>query len=159
MVPLSITKPAPRPLGTSALWAELRGYDHSNSTLALMPEESDELLVADVKAWRQWLEANHATAPVAWVVVRKKGAAAPTQLTFDEALEEAACYGWVDNKSKSRDATTYRLRFTPRRPGSNWTPGNIRIAEALIASGRMQPAGLAEVERARSDGRWGSGPR
>lgn len=124
-----------------------------------MPEESDELLVADVKAWRQWLEANHATAPVAWVVVRKKGAAAPTQLTFDEALEEAACYGWVDNKSKSRDATTYRLRFTPRRPGSSWTPGNIRIAEALIASGRMQPAGLAEVERARSDGRWGSGPR
>ena len=124
-----------------------------------MAEETDELLVTDASAWRQWLEANHATTPVAWVVVRKKGAAAPTQLTFDEALQEAACFGWVDNKSKSRDATTYRLRFTPRRPGSNWTPGNIRIAEELIAAGRMHPVGLAEVERARGDGRWGSGPR
>lgn len=119
-----------------------------------MPEESDELLVADVAAWRQWLETNHASAPAAWVVVKKKGAAAPTQLSFDEALVEAACFGWVDNKSKSRDATTYMLRFTPRRPGSNWTPGNIRIAEELIAAGRMRPAGLAEVERARRDGRW-----
>jgi len=124
-----------------------------------VPEESDELLVADANAWRQWLEANHATASVAWVVVRKKGAVATTQLTFDEALQAAACFGWVDNKSKSRDAATYRLRFTPRRPGSNWTAGNIRIAEELIAAGRMHPAGLAEVERARSDGRWGSGPR
>ena len=116
-----------------------------------------EVLVADAGAWRQWLVANHATTPVAWVVVRKKGAAAATQLTFDEALQEAACFGWVDNKSKSRDATTYRLRFTPRRPGSNWTPGNIRIAESLIAAGRMHAAGLAEVERARADGRWDSG--
>lgn len=124
-----------------------------------MPEEADELLLADANAWRQWLEANQAAAQVAWVVVRKKGAAAPTQLTFEQALQEAACFGWVDNKSKSRDATTYRLRFTPRRPGSNWTPGNIRIAEELIAAGRMHPAGLAEVERARRDGRWNPGPR
>ena len=124
-----------------------------------MPEEIDELLVADAASWREWLEANHATAPVAWVVVRKKGAAAPTELTFEDALEEAACFGWVDNKSKSRDAATYRLRFTPRRPGSNWTPGNIRIAQELIAAGRMHPAGLAEVERARNDGRWASGSR
>ena len=122
-----------------------------------MPEEINEVIVADAKAWRRWLEANHATAPVAWVVVRKKGAAAPTQLTFDEALQEAACFGWVDNKSKSRDAATYGLRFTPRRPGSNWTPGNITIAEELIASGRMHPAGLAVVERARSDGLWETG--
>ncbi|MDR2985765.1 MAG: hypothetical protein LBV34_13095 [Nocardiopsaceae bacterium] len=124
-----------------------------------MPDETDELLLADVNSWRQWLEANHAKAPVAWVVVKKKGAAAPTQLTFEEALREAACFGWVDNKSRSRDAVTDRLRFTPRRPGSNWTPGNIRIAEELIASGRMHAAGLAEVERARSDGRWESGSR
>ena len=116
-------------------------------------------MVADADAWRQWLETHHATTSAVWVVVRKKGAAAPTQLTFDEALQEAACFGWVDNKSKSRDVTTYRLRFTPRRPGSNWTPGNIRIAEELIAAGRMHPAGLAEVERARSDGRWASSPR
>jgi uncharacterized protein YdeI (YjbR/CyaY-like superfamily) len=124
-----------------------------------VPDETDELLLADVNSWRQWLEANHAKAPVAWVVVKKKGAAAPTQLTFEEALREAACFGWVDNKSRSRDAVTDRLRFTPRRPGSNWTPGNIRIAEELIASGRMHAAGLAEVERARSDGRWESGSR
>lgn len=119
-----------------------------------MPEPTDELIVPDVCAWREWLNANHASATEVWVVVRKKGANTPTQLTFDEALPEAACFGWVDNKSKSRDATSYRLRFTPRRPGSNWTPGNIRIAEELIAAGRMHPAGLAEVERARRDGRW-----
>ena len=118
-----------------------------------------EVIVADANAWRRWLETYHATTSAVWVVVRKKGQAAQTQLTFDEALHEAACFGWVDNKSKSRDATTYRLRFTPRRPRSNWTPGNIRIAEELIAAGRMHPAGLAEVERARSDGRWESGPR
>ena len=118
-----------------------------------MPEET-EILVADARAFRQWLEANHATATVVWVIVRKKAADAPTQLTFEEALQEAACFGWVDNKSKSRDATTYRLRFTPRRPGSNWTSGNIRVAEELIAAGRMHAAGLAEVERAQADGRW-----
>ena len=123
-----------------------------------MPEVTDEVIVSDAPAWREWLERHHAAASAVWVVVRKKGAAAPTQLTFEQALQEAACFGWVDNKSKSRDATTYRLRFTPRRPGSNWTQGNIKIAEELIAAGRMHPAGLAEVERARSDGRWGSGP-
>ncbi|MBV8528496.1 MAG: hypothetical protein JOZ75_09290 [Candidatus Dormibacteraeota bacterium] len=124
-----------------------------------MPEEAEEVLVADSRAWRRWLEVHHATASNAWVVVKRKGAAAATQLTFEEALREAACFGWVDNKSKSRDATSYRLRFAPRRPGSSWTAGNIRIAEELIAAGEMHAAGLAEVERARADGRWDSGPR
>lgn len=128
-------------------------------TLGRVEPDVGEVLVADVAAWRQWLERHHADATAAWVVVKKKGAHAPTALTFDEALNEAACFVWVDNKSKSRDATTYRLRFTPRRPGSNWTPGNMRIAEELIAAGRMHPAGLAVVERARSDGSWQSGPR
>jgi uncharacterized protein YdeI (YjbR/CyaY-like superfamily) len=120
-------------------------------------EVTDEVVVPDVRAWRQWLAAHHATTPVAWVVVRKKGAAAPTRLTFDEALEEALCFGWIDNKSMGRGASTYRLRFTPRRPRGTWSPSNIRLAEALIAAGRMHPAGLAEVERARADGRWESG--
>lgn len=123
-----------------------------------MTEETDELVVADANAWRKWLQAHHATTAAVWVVVRKKGAAVPTQLTFEEALAEALCFGWIDNKSKSRDATSYRLRFTPRRPGGNWSPSNIRLAGELIAAGRMHAAGLAEVERARADGRWGSAP-
>lgn len=119
-----------------------------------MVDETDELVVADARAWRRWLEAHHTTDAVVWVVVRKKDAAAPTHLTFEEALAEAVCFGWIDNKSKGRDATTYRLRFTPRRPGGTWSASNIRLATELIAAGRMHASGLAEVERARRDGRW-----
>lgn len=88
------------------------------------------------------------------MVLAKKGVPAPTSLTFDDALAEAVCYGWIDNKSMRRDASTYRLRFTPRRPGGNWSASNVQLAERLIAEGRMQPAGLAAVERARAEGRW-----
>jgi uncharacterized protein YdeI (YjbR/CyaY-like superfamily) len=119
----------------------------------------DDLIFADAAAWRRWLEGNHTTRSAVWVVLAKKGAAAPTTLTFDEALAEAVCYGWIDNKTMRRDDTTYRMRFSPRRPRGTWSASNVRLAEALIASGRMQPAGLAEVERARADGRYGANAR
>jgi uncharacterized protein YdeI (YjbR/CyaY-like superfamily) len=70
------------------------------------------------------------------------------------ALEEALCYGWIDGRAGRRDAETWTVRFTPRRPRSTWSKRNLRIVERLIAEGRMAPAGLAEVERARADGRW-----
>ena len=72
----------------------------------------------------------------------------------DQALEEALCQGWIDGQKRSRDATTFAQRFTPRRRTSQWSKRNLRIAEELIAEGRMLPAGLAEIDQAKADGRW-----
>lgn len=77
-----------------------------------------------------------------------------TTLKHAAALEEALCFGWIDGQAGSRDAATWTVRFTPRRPRSAWSKRNTEIAERLIREGRMQPAGLAEIERARADGRW-----
>lgn len=116
--------------------------------------ETPELLVADAAAWRAWLADNHATTPGVRLVLAKKGATEPTQLTYDEALPEALCFGWIDGHLTQRDNQSYRVRFTPRRSRSSWSQRNVEMAERLIADGRMQPAGLAEVERAQADGRW-----
>lgn len=116
--------------------------------------ETPELLVPDVAAWRDWLGANHATSSGVRLVLARKGIAGPTRLTYDAALPEALCYGWIDGHLTRRDDVTYRVRFTPRRARSTWSQRNVEAAERLIAEGRMQPAGLAEVERAKSDGRW-----
>jgi uncharacterized protein YdeI (YjbR/CyaY-like superfamily) len=87
-------------------------------------------------------------------VLAKKGTIDPTSLTYDEALEEALCHGWIDGQARSRDDATYLQRYTPRRPRSAWSQRNTKIVERLTAEGRMHPAGLAEVERAKADGRW-----
>jgi uncharacterized protein YdeI (YjbR/CyaY-like superfamily) len=116
--------------------------------------ESPELLVADTAVWRAWLATHHATSSGVRLVLVKKGATAPTQLTYDDALPEALCYGWIDGQLTRRDDTTYRVRFTPRRARSAWSARNDAAAEQLISQGRMQPPGLAEVERAKNDGRW-----
>jgi uncharacterized protein YdeI (YjbR/CyaY-like superfamily) len=113
-----------------------------------------DLVVSDVAAWRSWL-ARHVGDPAGvWLVLAKKGTTNPTSLTYDEALEEALCHGWIDGQVRRRDAATYRQRFTPRRARSPWSRRNVGIVERLTGEGRMQPAGLAEVERARGDGRW-----
>lgn len=116
--------------------------------------ETRELLVTDAAAWRDWLAGNHATSPGVRLVLAKKGVTEPTRLTYDEALPEALCYGWIDGQLTQRDNLTYRVRFTPRRARSSWSQRNVETTERLIADGRMQPAGLAEVERAQADGRW-----
>ncbi len=116
--------------------------------------EVPELLVADTAEWRTWLNAEHATSPGVWLVLAKKGTSAPTALTYDDALLEAICFGWIDGQLKGRDASTFRRRFTPRSPRSLWSKRNVALAEALADSGRMQTAGDDEVRRAREDGRW-----
>jgi uncharacterized protein YdeI (YjbR/CyaY-like superfamily) len=113
-----------------------------------------ELLVADVAEWRSWLAANHAASTGVRLVLAKKGATDPTRLTYDDALPEALCFGWIDGQLTRRDDSTYCVRFTPRRARSPWSARNVAAAEKLIAEGRMQPPGLAEVERAKTDGRW-----
>ena len=117
-------------------------------------DETPELLVADADGWRVWLTANHATSRGVRLVLAKKGVSDPTGLTYDDALPEALSYGWIDGQLTRRDDATYRVRFTPRRARSSWSQRNVEMAERLIADGRMRPAGLAEVQRAKTDGRW-----
>jgi uncharacterized protein YdeI (YjbR/CyaY-like superfamily) len=116
--------------------------------------ETPELLVADADGWRVWLAANHATSRGVRLVLARKGVGDPTRLTYDDALPEALSYGWIDGHLTRRDDATYRVRFTPRRARSSWSQRNVEMAERLIAEGRMRPAGLAEVQRAKADGRW-----
>lgn len=123
-------------------------------TPPLRTAEIAELVVRDQATWRKWLETNHAKSPGTWLVLAKKGTTAPTRLVYAEALEEALAHGWIDGTAGQRDVATYRQRFTPRRRRSVWSKRNTGIAERLISEGRMRQAGLAEVERARADGRW-----
>jgi len=116
--------------------------------------ETPELLVAHADGWRSWLAANHATSDGVRLVLAKKGVSEPTGLTYDGAGGVALSYGWIDGQLSRRDDATYGVRFTPRRVRSPWSQRNVEIAEGLIADGRMQPAGLAEVQRAKADGRW-----
>jgi uncharacterized protein YdeI (YjbR/CyaY-like superfamily) len=113
-----------------------------------------ELLVADSAAWRAWLGEHHGDGPGIELVLAKKGTTEPTSLTYEQALDEALCHGWIDGQLRRRDERTYRQRFTPRRARSQWSERNVGHVERLLGEGRMQPAGLATVKRAKADGRW-----
>src|SRR5947207_11148953 len=116
--------------------------------------ELAELVVPDACAWREWLGGSQDESPGVWLVLAKKGTSQPTSLTYEQALEEALCDGWIDGLLGRRDEATYRQRFTPRRRRSAWSQRNAAIAERLLAEGRMHAAGIEEVERAKADGRW-----
>lgn len=103
--------------------------------------------------WRAWLEKNHAGEPEAWLVHLKKGAGA-SNLTYEEALEEAICFGWIDGKMKSVDERSYMIRYTPRRSGSRWSRANVNRAEEMMARGRMTAAGLRSIREAKDSGEW-----
>lgn len=106
----------------------------------------------DAAAWEEWLSANHAGEGV-WLLIAKKGSPL-VSVTIGEALDVALCHGWIDSQRKGHDEHGYLQRFSRRRKGSPWSQVNVRKVEALIEAGRMRPAGLAEVELARADGRW-----
>jgi len=116
--------------------------------------EPPELVVPDAAAWRTWLGEHHEEQAGVWLVLAKKGTTEPTSLGYDEALEEALCHGWIDGQVRRRDDATYRQRFTPRRRRSPWSKRNVGLAGRLDEEGRLHPAGVAEVERAKADGRW-----
>ena len=113
-----------------------------------------ELLVADAAEWRTWLSSHRSKSQGVWLVLAKKGTTHPTTLTYDEALDEAVCFGWIDGQLGRRDSATFRRRFTPRNARSPWSQRNVTIAERLSASGRMHRSGEDEVRRAKADGRW-----
>jgi uncharacterized protein YdeI (YjbR/CyaY-like superfamily) len=103
--------------------------------------------------WWAWLEVNHVASAGVWLVIAKKGAAQRT-VSYDEALEVALCFGWIDGQKRRRDASAWLQKFTPRGTRSVWSRLNRERAEGLIARGEMKPAGLREVEQAKADGRW-----
>lgn len=104
-------------------------------------------------AWEAWLAAEHATAPGVWIKMARKSTGIPS-VDWPQAVEVALCYGWIDGQRAGLDEQYFLQRFTPRRPRSVWSQVNIGHVERLTAEGRMKPAGLAEVERAKADGRW-----
>ena len=113
-----------------------------------------ELLVADAAKWRTWLRGHHSESQGVWLVLAKKGTTLPTTLSYNEALDEAICFGWIDGRLGRRDGTTFVRLFTPRSARSLWSQRNVAIAERLTASGRMHRSGDDEVRRAKEDGRW-----
>jgi uncharacterized protein YdeI (YjbR/CyaY-like superfamily) len=111
------------------------------------------LAFADGPAFDAWLGSRGPSAPGLWLKFAKKGAPEPT-LTKAEAIDAALCHGWIDGQLDAYDDHHWLIRFTPRKPRSKWSKLNRTRATELAAEGRMRPAGLAQIEMARSDGRW-----
>lgn len=115
--------------------------------------DEEVLQFAHQAGWAQWLAANHAASKGVWLRHARKGNP-EASVTYQEALEVALCFGWIDSRKQSGGANHFLQRWTPRGPKSIWSRVNREHALRYIAEGRMQPSGLAEVERAQRDGRW-----
>ncbi|MBS2965570.1 YdeI/OmpD-associated family protein [Actinocrinis puniceicyclus] len=112
------------------------------------------LSFASAPLWAAWLAEHHAHTPDGlWLKIARRESGIPS-VTYAEALDEALCFGWIDGQKNKLDERWWLQRFTPRRARSRWSKVNTEKALALIAAGRMQPAGLREVEAAKADGRW-----
>jgi uncharacterized protein YdeI (YjbR/CyaY-like superfamily) len=105
------------------------------------------------REWGKGLSKNYTNTDGVWIKFYKKSSGLQT-FKYDEALDEALCYGWIDGQTKSFDEKSYLLKFTPRRPRSLWSKRNTEHIARLTKDGRMKPSGIAEVERAKADGRW-----
>jgi uncharacterized protein YdeI (YjbR/CyaY-like superfamily) len=111
------------------------------------------LALADARAFNAWLESQGPIAPGLWLRLAKKGAPERT-LTKSEAIDAALCHGWIDGQLDTYDDHYWLIRFTRRKPRSRWSQLNCTRATELLAEGRMRPAGLAQIEMAKTDGRW-----
>lgn len=115
--------------------------------------ELEELIVADAEALRAWLAKHHATSAGVWLALTKKGGAV-TALTWQQAVDQALCFGWIDGQARKGDREISWIRFTPRRPRSAWSQRNVENVARLEEQGRMLPPGRAAVQAAKADGRW-----
>ncbi|KAK3295392.1 bacteriocin-protection, YdeI or OmpD-associated-domain-containing protein [Chaetomium fimeti] len=106
-----------------------------------------------VAAWETWLEANHTDPTGLWLKISKKGSGIAS-VSYDEALDAALCFGWIDGQKKSHDGDHFLQRFTPRRKRSMWSKRNCAKVAVLVETGRMRQAGQAEIDAAKADGRW-----
>lgn len=112
-----------------------------------------QLHVADRDKWRQWLSEHHATEAGIWLIFYKKGTSKPT-IAYEDAVEEALCFGWIDSIIKKVDAAKYVRKFTPRKEKSIWSKLNKRRVEKMIQQGKMTKAGLAMIKAAKKNGSW-----
>ena len=113
----------------------------------------EQIAFASDADWEAWLEANHSDARGVWVKIAKKSSGIQS-VRYPEVLDTAICFGWIDARREALDERWFLQRFTPRTPRSKWSKVNRDKVERLTAEGRMRAAGLAEAERAKSDGRW-----
>ena len=112
-----------------------------------------EIEAADRATFRKWLEENHTTETAVWLIFWKKGSGRAS-IDWQDAVDEALCFGWIDSKAQSLDQNRYRQYWSVRKPGSTWSRINKDKVAELTAAGLMAPAGLAAVERAKEDGSW-----
>ena len=119
----------------------------------MVTDELEIVLFADPGELEEWLEENATDSAGLWLKIAKKGAPVPS-VTYDEAVELALCFGWIDSQKSGFDETHFLQRFPPRRPRGRWAKINREKAEALHKAGSLRPAGAAEVEAAKADGRW-----
>jgi len=121
-----------------------------------MSEQLDErpvLAFESAQAWREWLKANHDKALGVWVKIAKKASGIAT-VTYQEALEDALCFGWIDGQKRVYDDAYFIQKFTPRTKRSVWSKRNQEIVARLISDGRMRGAGQEQIDLAKADGRW-----
>ncbi len=118
-----------------------------------MPEEGALIFFEGPEQFEAWLHENGATETELWIKFAKKSSGLKS-INYDQALDIALCHGWIDGLVRSVDDTYYSQRWTPRKARSRWSKRNCGKVEELIAAGRMLPAGLAEIEKAKQDGRW-----
>ncbi len=115
--------------------------------------EEDTFFAADRVTWREWLEQHHAARTFVWLLLHKKHVE-ESSVSYEEAVEEALCWGWIDGLVNRWDERSYAVRFTPRKPGSVWSESNVERVRRMIAEERMTPAGMALVEEAKRRGTW-----
>ena len=113
----------------------------------------DVLDFPNADAWSAWLEQNREDHTEAWLRIAKKNSGLPT-ISISDALDVALTHGWIDGQRRSNDEVSFLQRYCPRRSTSSWSQVNVQKVEALTAAGRMRPGGIAEVEKAKADGRW-----
>ncbi|KAF9872527.1 hypothetical protein CkaCkLH20_10024 [Colletotrichum karsti] len=124
------------------------------STASKQASSIPTLLFDNQAAWETWLTEHHSETSGLWVQIAKKNADRPS-VSYDEALDVALCFGWIDGQRKSHDEQHFIQRFTPRRKNSLWSKRNVDKVDVLIKAGRMKPPGQAEIDAAKADGRWG----
>jgi uncharacterized protein YdeI (YjbR/CyaY-like superfamily) len=122
------------------------------------PKEPKTLYARDRAAWRAWLEENHAREREVWLVYYKKHTGRP-RVPYDDAVEEALCFGWIDSVVRRVDDDSYLQKFTPRRDKSNWCESNVRRARKLIGEGRMTKAGLDAIAEGALDTEFAPKPK
>ena len=128
-------------------------YDFQISFMKNEKDNTPILSFKTPKEWEKWLAKNWDTSKAVWLQLYKKGSGIPS-INHAEALELCLCYGWIDGRANKYDEASYLQRFTPRQPKSLWSKKNIDNVTRLIASGKMKPGGLREIEAAKADGRW-----